>query len=70
LNRALSVKPTIRKGKRISQIIGKNISKRIAIGQQSTNSKHQRTTARKVRIDFLLLLFANTWPKIESCFFD
>ena len=54
LKRALSVRPTIRKGNKRSQITGKKISKRIAIGQQATNNKHQRTTARNVRIIFFI----------------
>lgn len=35
-------------------MIGKKISNKIAIGQQATNSKHQRTTARKVRIQLFI----------------
>jgi hypothetical protein len=50
----------------MSQMIGKNMSSTTAIGQQSTNNKHQRTTARKVRIDFYLPLFANSRPEVEA----
>jgi hypothetical protein len=65
LKTALRVRPTILNGNKISQIMGKKIRTRIAIGQQTTNSKHQRTTARKVRILVFIAALANCCPKLN-----
>lgn len=45
LNTTSSVKPTIRKGNRISQKIGSNTIKRSAIGQHMTRRMHHRRIA-------------------------
>lgn len=44
------VNPTIRNGSSRSHTRGKRNSTSRAIGQQQTSNRHQRTTARKVRI--------------------
>lgn len=51
LTNASSVKPIIRKGRRINQMIGKTTINSKATGQQSTSRIHQSNTAISVRIN-------------------
>lgn len=50
LNTNPMVSPTIRNGRRISQISGNRNSAANARGQQITNNRHQRIIVRNVRI--------------------
>jgi hypothetical protein len=58
-----SVKPTILKGKRINQTIGKRKSINKASGQHSTNKRHQKINVIRVfMIRFFNLHIANPPP--------